>query len=187
MEYLLKEAVRVAIVTEKNSYDFYRSAAAKAHNGSVRRLCARLADKGVRHLEQLLRRHPGSEFGHLERLRTTPPQLTSPRHRVLLASMVGSPGEKAAWHVALQEQEIGLEAYSVLVAALREPTVHALFQEVLDESLRHCEVIREELHRFAVRADQQVPRREVTGRWGYQRTQTPAGHNLDSSCWLLPA
>ena len=37
MDQMIQEAVRMAIVTEKSSLDFYRSTAAKVRDGSVRR------------------------------------------------------------------------------------------------------------------------------------------------------
>jgi rubrerythrin len=65
MEYLLNEAVRMAIVTEKNSFDFYRTAAVMAHDDSVRRMCEQFADEEALHLEQFLRRYPGSADGRV--------------------------------------------------------------------------------------------------------------------------
>jgi rubrerythrin len=144
MNDLMQEAMRVAIVTEKNSFDFYRSAAAQVQNSNVRRLCERLADEEARHLELFLAHYPGSEFGDLQRLLADPPHLTSPMHRALLSGMTGSTGEKEALKLALQEEELCLDHYSVLVAALREPVLHAVFQIALDETHRHCELLREE-------------------------------------------
>lgn len=141
---LMQEAVRVAIVTEKNSFDFYRSAAAQVQNSNVRRLCERLANEEARHLELFLAHYPGSEFGDLQSLLAAPPHLTSPLHRALLTGMAGSTGEKEALELALQEEELCLDRYSVLVTALREPALHAVFQTALDETYQHCELLREE-------------------------------------------
>jgi rubrerythrin len=144
MNDLMQEAMRVAIVTEKNSFDFYRSAAAQIQNSNVRRLCERLADEEARHLELFLAHYPGSEFGDLQSLLAAPPHMTSPLHRALPSGMTGSTGEKETLELALQEEELCLDRFSVMVTALREPALHAVFQIALDETHRHCELLREE-------------------------------------------
>jgi rubrerythrin len=58
--------------------------------------------------------------------------------------MAGSTGEKEALELALKEEELCLDRYSVLVTALREPALHAVFQTALDETYQHCELLREE-------------------------------------------
>lgn len=144
MNELMQEAMRVAIVTEKNIFDFYRSAAAQVQNSTVRNLCQQLADKEARHLELFLAQYHGSEFGDLQSLLAAPPHLTSPLRRSLLTGMAGRIGEKEALELALQEEELCLDRYSVLVTALREPALHAMFQTALDETAQHCELLREE-------------------------------------------
>jgi len=144
MDHLLQEAVRVAIVTEKNCLDFYRSAAAKVRDGSVRRLFERFTDDLARRLELFLGHYPGSEFGDLHDMLAGPPNLHNPRHRALQPDMAEIIGEKEALELALQEEELCSEYYSVLEATIREPAVHAVFRVAMDETLRHTQVLREE-------------------------------------------
>jgi hypothetical protein len=123
----------------------------------------------------------------VESLPTTSPDLTNPRHQALLSGMAGSVGEKEALQVALQEKEICLDYFSALAEAFRDPEVHAVFQKARDESLRHCEDIREEYRRLAGRINLNVSGRKVNGRYGYLKNQATAGQDAGSSCLLLPA
>ena len=144
MDHLLQEAVRVAIVTEKNCLDFYRSAAAKVRDGSVRRLFERFTDDLARRLELFLGHYPGSEFGDLHDMLAGPPNLNNPRHRALQPDMAEIIGEKEALELALQEEELCSEYYSVLMEAIRVPGVHAVFQTAMEDTLRHCQDLRKE-------------------------------------------
>ena len=143
MDQMILEAVRVAIVTEKNSLDFYRSTAAKVHDGSVRRLFERLADEEARHLELLLGHYSGSDFGNLQSLLAHPAHLTSPLHKSLLVDMAGITDEIEALELALQEKDLCFELYSVLEATIREPAIHAVFRLAMDETLRHTQILKE--------------------------------------------
>jgi rubrerythrin len=186
MLHLIEEAVRVAIVTEKNSFDFYRSAAVVATNSSVRCLCEQLAKEKAKRLEQVMGLYPGSEFGDMESLLANPPNLTSPQHRTLLSDLTGSTGAKEALEVALQEEEICLDRYSVLMAALRAPAVHAVFQEALQATLRHCEAIREEYQRLVGWGSQDLPVREMNYHHEVQGNRTVAGLNVDAGFGVPP-
>jgi rubrerythrin len=183
MLHLIEEAVRVAIVTEKNSFDFYRSAAVKATNSSVRCLCEQLAEQKAKHLEQFMGLYPGSEFGDLESLLTNPPNLTSPQHRALLSDLIESTGAKEALELALQEEEVCLGRYSVLMAAIRVPAVHAVFQEALNATLRHCEAIRVEYHCLV---SQGVPGRELNYHHEVHENRDVAGLNVGARFGVPP-
>ena len=186
MLHLIEEAVRVAIVTEKNSFDFYRSVAVKAQNSSVRCLCERLTEEKAKHLEQFMRLYPGSEFGELESLLANPPNLTSPQHRALLSDLTESIGVKEALELALQEEEICLDRYSVLMAAIRAPAVHAVFQEALDATIRHREAIRDEYHRLVGWGSQGISTRKFNYHHEVQGNGAVAGQNVVARFGMQP-
>lgn len=157
MKHLLQEALIAAIATEKKSFHFYRSISAKVHDGTVRNLFERLADEVAQHLELFLRLSPSSEFSDLQSQLIKPPHFPNPLYRVCLVDMTGITSEKEALRLALQKEESCREHYSILVESFRAPAVRAVFQMVVDETLRHCEILREECRhntRLAGWADQ---------------------------------
>jgi rubrerythrin len=181
MDHLIHEALHIAIVAGKNNVDFYRSAAARVDDGGVRRLFERLADEEAQHLDFFLELYPGPEFGDLQSLLSKPPHLTNPRHNALPADLSGSTGAREALELALEVEDICLDRYSVLVEAIRVPTVHTLFELALDKTLRRAAVLREEYLQFNKDGRLDIPRRlrVIGGRsHGNQECNAAAGQDF---------
>ena len=144
MDHLLQEALCMAITSNKSSFDFYRSAAAKVCDGSVRRLFERLADTKARQVDFPLGISPDPESRDLKIPLANHLYPNRQQQQVLLTDMAEFTGEKEALELALQEEAVCSEHYSVLVEAIRESAVHAVLRLALNEAHRHAEVLKEE-------------------------------------------
>lgn len=148
MESFVREALRLAIHTEKSSRDFYRYAAGKAATGAVRKIFEQLAGEEAEHLAAFLDRYEGDDVHELQSPGGTPGRPDPRRYGELPGSLDGVFDEAQALRLALGEEQACIDCYSALVETLRDAELRAIFEQALDDTRRHHELIRQQYRRL---------------------------------------
>jgi len=148
MEGFTKESLRIAILTEKRSFDFYRRAAQLVSDEHTRKVCELLAAKEAEHMDAFLAHYPGDEFGDLWSLISQAPDITYQTYRSLQAEIDSDTREQQALEISLREKQACIEHYTMLAACLRKPTLSAIFEQALSDTRRHYELINDEYMRI---------------------------------------
>ena len=148
MESFAKESLRIAILTEKRSFDFYHCAAGLVDDERTREVFERLADEEVEHMKAFLELYPGDEFGDLQSLTNRSPDPNNPGYRALHEETDVASREQQALKISLHEEQVCIEHYAVLATYLSERSLYEIFEKVLSETRRHYELINEEYLRL---------------------------------------
>jgi rubrerythrin len=149
MEFFIEEAFRVAVLTEKNSLDFYRSAAAKVSGGRGKQMLEQLASEEAGHVEEILRLYCGANRGILLSAIERPGNLGSPALHASARKPGGQMTERQILGLALCREQSCIDQYEIFVATFREPGVRKVFQEALQLSRRHYQVLEEKYRHLA--------------------------------------
>jgi len=163
MEDSLASAVREAILTEKNSFEFYCLASEKVANEESKRVFEMLAGEEIDHLNAFLKIYEGDEFGELHRLVRDPYDPNHPVNKALLEAVDTDMTEEHALNVALQEEQSCIDRYTTLLATITEPAAIQVFAKAIRETRKHYDVIKEEYMRIMTmvdRSDQDIYVRE---------------------------
>jgi rubrerythrin len=153
MEHFAKESLRLAIHTEKRSFDFYRCAARLVGDERTRRLFELLAREEAEHMQAFLALYPGGEFGDLQMLTNRPPDPNDAAYRSLLSEVTATTREQQALEISLREEQACIEHYAVLTMCLRERSLYEIFERALAHTRRHYGLITEEYDRIMGMAD----------------------------------
>lgn len=147
MEHFAKESLRIAILAEKRSFDFYRCAARLVDDKRTRKVFELLASEEAEHMGAFLALYPGGEFGDLQSLTNRPPDFNNAAYRSLLAEIDATTREQQALEISLREEQACIEHYLILTSCLRERKLFEIFERVLSQTRRHYELINEEYMR----------------------------------------
>jgi rubrerythrin len=143
-EFSLQEALKLAIKAEKDSMDFYRTAASVAKNERARKVFALLADEEVAHLKAFFDHYRGGEFGDLATYIESAPDAKNPTYRKLMQAISEDMAEQKALELALIEERECIGQYEQFARDVVDPGVRAVFQRVVAETQRHYELIEAE-------------------------------------------
>ena len=162
-EYLMQEALKLAIKGEKDSMDFYRKAAVNAKNERAKKVFDLLANEEVGHLKAFFQHYKGGEFGDLESYMKTPPDTNNTTYKALLKVVGEGTMEKQALEIAMKEEKAVVDQYSVLAKDIVDPLVKSIFERVVKETQGHYDMIEDEyMHVMTMvnKADQDIYVRE---------------------------
>jgi hypothetical protein len=149
MKPIIQEAFRVAILTEKNSYDLYRNAGAMVPEGSGKEVLEQLAHDELKLIEEMLIYSPD----------TLVDLLMHPNDQHI-SSFDGyskeSPERRLFNHlrVALLDKHSCIDRYTTYLKTFRDPEVCRVFELALSISRRQFGLIAQEYRK----ADQRVHR-----------------------------
>ena len=143
-EYLLQEALKLAIKGEKDSMDFYRKAASVAANERAKKVFELLANEEVGHLKSFFQYYKGGEFGDIETYMKTPPDAANPTYKALLKAVGESTYEQQALEIAMKEEKSVVDQYTVLAKDIVDPLVKGVFERVVKETQGHYDMIEDE-------------------------------------------
>lgn len=149
MEIFLAEAFRVAVLTEKNSLDFYRRAAAKVHDGRGKQVLEQLANQETEHVEKILSLYSGASLNSLLSLIELPNDQNPPVFDRYFHKIDIQMTERQALELALSQEQSCIDRYEVFVATFREPKVRKVFEQALHMSRKHYEVLEEKFRQLA--------------------------------------
>lgn len=149
MKILREEAFRVAILTEKNSYDLYRNASVMVPEGPGKRVLERLAREQAKLIGEMLKYCPDS-FPDLLK------QVSDQCRPRLDGYAKQSPERRVFDHLraALRDKHACIDRYATYVKTFREPTVCLVFELALSLSRKQFGFIAEEYRQ----AEQRVHR-----------------------------
>jgi rubrerythrin len=143
-EYMMQEALKLAIKGEKDSMDFYRKAAVNAKNERAKKVFDLLANEEVGHLKAFFQHYKGKEFGDLESFMKTPPDTNNMTYKALLKVVGEDTMEKQALEIAMKEEKAVVDQYSVLAKDMVDPLVKSIFERVVKETQGHYDMIEDE-------------------------------------------
>jgi len=146
-EYTLQEALKLAIMTEKESMDFYRKAAAMTADERSKKVFDLLANEEIGHLTAFFHHYQGGDLGDLESFLKQPVDRNSATHQALEQALADEVHEQKALEIALQEEKACIEMYTVMVKSITEPQVQRVFQKVIEETQGHYDMIEDEYMR----------------------------------------
>jgi erythrin-vacuolar iron transport family protein len=147
-EYLMQEALKLAIKGEKDSIDFYRKAADNAKNERAKKVFELLANEEVGHLKSFFQHYKGGDFGDVESYMKTPPDINNPTYKSLLKAVGEATMEKQALEIAMKEEKSVVTQYTVLAQDIIDPLVKGIFDRVVKETQGHYDMIEDEYMRL---------------------------------------
>ena len=143
-EYLLREAISLAIKAEKDSMDFYRRAAAVAKNERAKRVFELLANEEISHLKAFFDHYKGSEYGDLTTYMNSPVDVKNPTYMKLEKAISENMVEQKALELALIEEKECIGQYTQLAQGVVDPSLRAVFERVVKETQNHYALIESE-------------------------------------------
>lgn len=152
MNFLIEEAFRKAIITEKKSHDFYRQMARTISDQRISNLFELLAREEAEHMKTFVMRYPGDEFELLALVESLP-KLDDPVFQEFLATANEGASIQRALEIALYEELDCLERYFTLVTCIREPGLRALFEHAMEDTSQHYAKIHNEYRRVTGKQD----------------------------------
>jgi rubrerythrin len=143
-EYLLQEALKLAIRGEKDSMDFYRKAASVAKNERAKKVFEMLANEEVGHLKSFFDYYKGTEFGDLKYYIDSPADEKNKTYVKLMKIIKDDIVEQKALELALIEEKACIGQYTQLAQGVVDPAVRAIFMRVVKETQGHYDLIESE-------------------------------------------
>jgi rubrerythrin len=146
-EYTMKEALKLAIKTEKESMDFYRKAGSITQDARSKQVFALLASEEAAHLKAFFDHYQGGDLGDLESYLASPPDRQSATHKALEQAFAADVHEQKALEIALQEEKATIDLYTVIARDIVDPLVRRVFETVVKETQKHHDLIEDEYMR----------------------------------------
>lgn len=143
-EYLLQEALKLAIKGEKDSIDFYRKAASSATNERAKKVFELLANEEVGHLKSFFDHYKGGEFGDIDSYMKSPPDTSNATYKALIKAVSESTMEQQALEIAMKEEKSVIDQYTVMARDIVDPLVKSVFERVIKETQGHYDMIEDE-------------------------------------------
>ncbi|MHC1697378.1 MAG: ferritin family protein [Geobacteraceae bacterium] len=140
-EYLLQEALKLAINAEKESMDFYLKAASVSVIERAKKVFQILAGEEEDHLRSFFGHYKGVEFGDLASYISSPPDKTSANYAALEKAIDRETHEQQALEIALKEEKYLIEKYSQFAQDMVDPLVRSVFERVIRETQKHYDLI----------------------------------------------
>ena len=143
-EYLLQEALKLAIKAEKDSMDFYLKAASISVIDRAKKVFHLLAGEEEGHLRSFFAHYKGQEFGDLASYIVSPPDKRSANYAALEKTIDQETHEQKALEIALQEEKYLIDKYSQFAHDMVDPLVRGIFERVIRETQKHYDLIEAE-------------------------------------------
>ncbi len=143
-EYTVQEALKMAILSEKDSMDFYKKAASVTRNTRAKKVFRLLADEETEHLKSFFEHYSGDDFGDLDSFLQSPPDKNAPMYGALKKAIDKETHEQKALEIALQEEKSCINRYTQFARDIVDPLVRGIFERVVKETQKHYELIESE-------------------------------------------
>lgn len=143
-EYTLQEALKLAVLAEKDSMDFYRRAASVTKNERAKKVFELLANEEVGHLKSFFDHYKGGEFGDINSFMASPPSMKSATIMALEKAIDENTHEQKALEIAMKEEKSIVEQYGLLSKDIVDPMVKKIFEQVIKETQNHYDMIEDE-------------------------------------------
>ena len=143
-EYTMQQALRQAIQTKKDLYDFYREAAEVTENPAGKMVLRRLCDEVGENIGKFLKYYKNNDLSSLDEFLATPPQPSSVMLVELRKALDKKVQARKARELAMQEEKSIELSFRRAAQQVVDPVVRNLFMEVADDAGRHFAVIESE-------------------------------------------
>lgn len=143
-EMKLKEAIKLAIQTEKDVMDFYLKAASLTENERGRKVFEQLAKEEREHAEHFFKVYTGTDLGSFEEFITQPPSANHAMLKQLEKALDEKIHERKAMELALREEEDLAKNLRMNASRIVDPSVRAVFERMAVETENHYAIIESE-------------------------------------------
>ncbi len=143
-EFNLKEAILLAIQTEKDVMDFYNKAAALTRNERGRKVFEQLAKEEREHASHFFSIYPGKDLGSFEEFMAQPARIEQVMLRQLEKALTDSVHERKAMEIALKEEEDLAKHLYLTASKVVDPQVRGVFERMAKETENHFAIIESE-------------------------------------------
>ena len=147
MKTLQDTAFLTAIATEIRSLSFYRTMAYKFENNHIQKVFELLAHEEAEHLQSICRLYPDSKKD-LVPILIDNGMYAYPYYCSMFNSSDINISEKDALQIAIKDELACIENYSACVENMEENHIRNVFERILKDTYRHCELISEEFSRI---------------------------------------
>jgi len=143
-EMKMREAVKLAIQTEKDVMDFYLKAAALTNNERGKKVFEQLAKEEREHAGHFFDIYTGSDLGSFEDFMAQPPRASYAMLKQLEKSIDENVHERKAMELALREEEDLAKNLRMTASHIVDPGVRAVFDRMAEETETHYAIIESE-------------------------------------------
>ena len=143
-EYTMQQALRLAIQTKKDLYDFYREAAEVTENLAGKMVLRRLCDEVEENIGKFFKYYKNNDLSSLDEFLATPPQSGSVMLIELRKALDKKIQARRARELAMQEEKSIEMSFRRAAKQVIDPIVRNLFMEVADDAARHFAIIESE-------------------------------------------
>lgn len=140
----MREAIKLAIQTEKNVMDFYLKAAALTNNERGKKVFAQLASEEKEHAKHFFKIYTGDDLGTFEEFIASPPSPAFGILRELDKSLAENVHERKAMELAMKEEEDLVKNLRLTASRIVDPAVRAIFERMAVETEHHFAIIESE-------------------------------------------
>ncbi|HBA73688.1 MAG: hypothetical protein A2X82_07230 [Geobacteraceae bacterium GWC2_55_20] len=148
MEFFQEKAILTAIAIEIRSLSFYRSMSSKVDDIHTRRFFELLAVEEADQLNLFCKQYSGND-GKLVDILVKNNMYSYPYYCSMLNSVGCHTSESDALQIALKEEQACIDCYTEFMEEIQEPTIRDIFESILKEARKHCELISEEYMRLS--------------------------------------
>lgn len=143
-ELKMREAVKLAIQTEKSVMDFYLKAAELTNNERGKKVFELLAKEEREHAGHFFKIYTGSDLGSFEDFMAQPPSTNHAMLKQLEKALDENVHERKAMELALQEEEDLAKNLRMTASHIVDPAVRAVFDRMIEETDTHYAIIESE-------------------------------------------
>ena len=143
-EMKMREAIKIAIQTEKDVMDFYLKAALLTNNERGKKVFEQLAKEEREHAELFFNVYTGSDLGSFEDFMAQPPRANHAMLKQLEKSLDEKVHERKAMELALKEEEDLGKNLRMTASHIVDPGVRAVFDRMAEETEIHYAIIESE-------------------------------------------
>ena len=143
-EMKMREAIKIAIQTEKDVMDFYLKAALLTNKERGKKVFAQLAKEEREHAGLFFKIYTGSDLGSFEDFMAQPPRPNHAMLKQLEKSLDENVHERKAMELALQEEEDLAKNLRMTASHIVDPVVRAVFDRMAEETETHYAIIESE-------------------------------------------
>jgi rubrerythrin len=143
-ELKMKEAIKLAIQTEKDVMDFYLKAAALTDNVRGKKVFEQLAKEEREHAEHFFKVYTGTDLGSFEDFISQPPSSGHAMLKQLEKALDENVHERKAMELAMKEEEDLAKNLRMTASNVIDPAVRSVFDRMARETEHHYAIIESE-------------------------------------------
>lgn len=140
----MREAIKLAIETEKNVMDFYLKAANLTNNERGKKVFTLLAGEEREHAAHFFKIYTGKDLGTFDEFINSPPSPTFGILRELDKDLAADVNERKAMELAMKEEEDLVKNLRLTSSRIIDPAVRAVFERMAVETEHHYAIIESE-------------------------------------------